>query len=76
MTAMSAGSASRPVQQQRRYLLLATEVGIEVASQPAGGQRVVARVDVVRPDFEACDLQPCGSQRTHQSGGNCGLAVT
>ena len=65
-----------PMQQQRRYLLLPAEVGIEVASQPAGGQRVVARVDVVRPDFEACDFQTCGSQRTHESGGNGCLAVT
>ena len=77
ITAVSAGLRRlRPVQQQRRDLVLATEVGIEVAAQPTSRQRVVARIDVVRPDLEACDLQAGGSQRPHQSGGNGRLAVT
>ena len=39
---------SSAVQQQRRQLVLAARIGVEVAPEATGRQRVVARVDVVR----------------------------
>ena len=57
MTATSAASGRRAVQQQRHELVLADQVRVEVAAGPAGGQRVVAGVDVVRADLVPADLE-------------------
>ncbi len=72
------GDAGAPgaVQQQRGDAVLADEVGVEVAARPAGGQRVVARVDVVRADLVAADLVPGRAQGGHQAGGDGGLALS
>ena len=64
-----------PVQQQRGELIGPAQVRVEVAPWPSGGERVVARVDVVRTDLEPRDLEPLGPQRPHQPGGHGRLPV-
>ena len=49
---------ARAVQQQRGDLVGPAQVRIQVAAGPAGGQGVVAGVDVVRADLEPGDLRP------------------
>ena len=49
---------AEPCSEQRRDQLLADHERVEVAAEPAGGERVVARVDVVRADLERADPQP------------------
>ncbi len=66
----------RTVQQQRHQLILPTEEGIQVATRPAGGQRVVAGVDEVRSDLETGRHQPVGPEGGQQPGGHGGLAVS
>ena len=69
-----AGS-ERAVQEQRRHPVLALQHRIEVARRSAGGQRVVAGIDVVRPDLVPRDLEPATAQCRHQAGRDRGLPV-
>ena len=70
-TAMSAGlGVLAPCEQQRRHLVRPAQVRVEVAPGPPGGQRVVARVDVVRADLEPGHLQALAAQGPHQPGGD------
>ena len=64
------------MQQQRDEPFLADEVRVEVAARPAGGEGVVAGVDVVGADLVARDDVPGSAQRGHQAGGDRRLAVT
>ena len=50
----------RAVQEQRDDPLLADQPGVEVAAGPAGRQRVIGRVDVVRADLVRRDRQARG----------------
>ena len=74
-TATSAGADRGAVQQQRHQPVLADEERVEVAAGPAGGQRVVAGVDVVGADLVPAGSSPSAPQRGHQPGGDGGLAV-
>jgi hypothetical protein len=57
-----------PPGEHRRDLVLADEPRVEVAAGAAGGQGVVARVDVVRADLVRGDLQAPRPQRAQQAG--------
>ncbi len=59
--------AAGAVQQQRGDPLLADEVRVQVAARAAGGDRVVARVDVVRTDLVAGDGVSAVAQGGHQA---------
>ena len=63
------------VEQQRHDPVLPDQVRVEVAARTAGGERVVARVDVVRTDLVTADLECPAAQRRHQPGRHGGLAV-
>ena len=67
--------AGGAVQQQRHEAVLADEVRVEVAAGAAGGERVVAGVDVVGADLVAADGVAGAGERGHQPGGDGGLAV-
>ena len=67
--------AACAVQQQRDEPLLADEVRVEVAAGAAGGERVVAGVDVVGADLVAGHVVAGAAQRRHQAGGDRRLAV-
>ncbi len=62
------------VGEQGADAFLAAEHGVEVAPGAAGGQGVVARVDVVRADLVRGDPQAAGGQGGHQPGRHGGLA--
>ena len=64
------------VQQQRDEPFLPDEVRVEVAARSAGGEGVVAGVDVVGADLVARDGVPGSAQRRHQARGDRRLAVT
>ena len=54
---------ARPPGEHRRDLVLADQPRVEVAAGPARGERVVARVDVVRADLVRRDRQAPRAQR-------------
>ena len=58
--------AGAAVARQGRDQLRPGEERVEVPPRPPGGQRVVARVDVVGPDLEALHAQPARAQRPDQ----------
>ena len=65
----------RTVPVQRPDQILAHHDRVEVAARPAGGQRVVTRIDEVRTDLERCDAVAHLAQRGHQTGCNGGLSA-
>ena len=62
--------ARRAVQEQRDHQLLAAQHGIEVAARPAGGQGVIAGIDVVRACLVPGHPQSSLGHRCHQAGGH------
>ncbi len=62
------------VQEQRRDELRPGQERVEVAARAPGRQRVVAGVDVVRPDLEALHDLPARAQRRDEPAGDGGLA--
>ena len=62
-----------PVPRERRNQLGTAQKGVEVAPRPSGGERVVARIDVVGPDLEALHDAPSRAQRADQAAGHGGL---
>ena len=54
--------AGDAVADERRDQLRAAEEGVEVAARPAGGERVVAGVDVVGADLEALHASARGAR--------------
>ena len=67
--------AGAPVPVQRADQVLADQDGVEVAAGPAGGQRVVAGVDVVGTDLERRDGVAGAPQRTDQTRCDGGLSA-
>ncbi len=66
--------ARRAVQEQRGDPLRAAQIRVQIAAGAAGGQGVVARVDVVRPDLVRRDRQTGLGEGRHQAGGDGRLA--
>lgn len=63
------------MEEERRDQVLAAQHGVEVAARAAGGEGVVAGVDVVGADLVRRDGEASSTQRRHQPGGDRGLAV-
>ncbi len=70
------GPGAGPVQQQRDDLVLALQVRVQVPRRPAGGEGVVAGVDVIRSDLVPGDLEAPVPQRRHQAGRHRRLPLT
>ena len=67
--------AAGAMQEQGRDTAGAAQGGVQVAGRAAGGQRVVARVDVVGAHLVAGHDQAGGAQGRHQPAGDRGLAA-
>lgn len=64
------------VEEQGNDEFLGGQPGIEVATGAAGGERVIAGVDVVRADLGRRDSVPRPAQGSHDPDGDRGLALT